>query len=135
MATRPRSAAARSASRQCSRRWASYCSGVPRSIPFVRLLAGVAPLLADRCVAGIQAHPERLRRYAESCVSIVTALNGFIGYEAGAEVAKQALRTGSTIREVVIERGHVESGEISLEQLDAALDVLAMTRTPQVPGG
>jgi fumarate hydratase, class II len=35
----------------------------------------------------------------------------------------------------VIERGHVESGEISLEQLDAALDVLAMTRTPQGPGG
>ena len=101
----------------------------------VRLLAGVAPLLADRCVAGIQAHLERLRRYAESSVSIVTALNRFIGYEAGAEVAKQALQTGSTIREVVIERGHVESGEISLEQLDAALDVLTMTRTPQGPGG
>jgi len=101
----------------------------------VRLLTGVAPLLADRCVAGIQAHPERLRRYAESSVSIVTALNRFIGYEAGAEVAKQALQTGSTIREIVIERGHVESGEISLGQLDAALDVLAMTRRPQGPGG
>ncbi len=57
----------------------------------VRLLASVAPLLADRCVAGIQAHPERLRRYAESSASIVTALNRFIGYEAGAKVAKQAL--------------------------------------------
>ena len=93
-----------------------------------RLVAGVAPLLADRCVAGIRANTERLRRYAESSASIVTALNRFIGYEAAAHVAKQSLETGRTIREVVIERGHVERGELTLEQLDTALDVLAMTR-------
>ena len=93
-----------------------------------RLLAGVAPLLADRCVAGIRANTERLRRYAESSASIVTALNRFIGYEAAAQVAKQSLETGQTIREVVIERGYVERGELTLEQLDTALDVLAMTR-------
>ncbi len=96
----------------------------------VRLLASVTPLLADRCVRGIRAHPQRLRRYAESSASIVTALNRFIGYEAAAKAAKQALETDRTIREVVIERGHVEAGELSLEQLDAALDVLAMTRQP-----
>src|SRR6266516_3269292 len=56
------------------------------------------------------------------------ALNRFIGYEAAAQVAKQSLETGRTIREVVIDRGHVELGEISLDQLDTALDVLAMTR-------
>jgi fumarate hydratase, class II len=93
-----------------------------------RLVAGVAPLLADRCVAGIRANTERLRRYAESSASIVTALNRFIGYEAAAHVAKQSLETGRTIREVAIERGHVERGELTLEQLDTALDVLAMTR-------
>jgi fumarate hydratase, class II len=93
-----------------------------------RLLADVAPLLADRCVAGIRANTERLRGYAESSASIVTALNRFIGYEAAAQVAKQSLETGRTIREVVIERGHVERGELTLEQLDTALDVLAMTR-------
>jgi fumarate hydratase, class II len=93
-----------------------------------RLVAGVAPLLADRCVAGIRANTERLRRYAESSASIVTALIRFIGYEAAAHVAKQSLETGLTIREVVIERGHVERGELTLEQLDTALDVLAMTR-------
>jgi len=93
-----------------------------------RLLAGVAPLLADRCVAGIRANTERLRRYAESSASIVTALNRFIGYEAAAQVATQSLETGRTIREVVIERGYVERGELTLEQLDTALDVLAMTR-------
>jgi fumarate hydratase, class II len=79
-------------------------------------------------VAGIGANTERLRRYAESSASIVTALNRFIGYEAAARVAKQSLETGRTIHEVVIERGHVERGELSLEQLDTALDVLAMTR-------
>jgi fumarate hydratase class II len=101
----------------------------------VRLLANVAPLLADRCVRGIRAHRERLRRYAESSASIVTALNRFIGYEAAGKVARQALGTDRTIREVVIERGHIDSGELSLDQLDEALDVLAMTRPPQGPRG
>ena len=62
----------------------------------------------------------------------MTALNRYLGYEAAAQVAHEALESGQTIRSVVISRGHVDRGEISLEQLDAALDVLAMTgeRTP-----
>jgi len=93
-----------------------------------RLLTTAAQLLADRCVAGIRTDPGRLRRLAESSPAIVTALNRFIGYEAAAAVAHQALETGKTIKEVVIARGHVDRGEITTEQLDAALDVLAMTR-------
>ena len=93
-----------------------------------RLLAAVAALLADRCVAGITANAERMRRYAESSPVIVTALNPYIGYEAAAKVAHEALASGRTIREVVIERGHVSRGEITEEELDAALDVLAMAR-------
>ena len=96
----------------------------------IRLLAAVSVLLAERCVNGIGANTPRLRRYAESSTSIVTPLNRFIGYEAAAEVAKQALIENKTIRDVVIERGHVASGEITFEQLDRALDVLAMTRPP-----
>jgi fumarate hydratase class II len=92
-----------------------------------RLLASVVPLLADRCVSGITAHADRMRRLAESSPVIVTALNRYLGYEAAAEVAHEALRTGETIRSVVISRGHVERGDITIEQLDAALDVLAMT--------
>jgi fumarate hydratase class II len=91
------------------------------------LIAG-APLLADRCVAGITTDADRLRRLAESSPAIVTALNRFIGYEAAAAVAHEALATGQTIRDVVIARGHVERAEITLDQLDRALDVLAMTR-------
>ncbi len=94
----------------------------------ISLLAAAAALLAERCVDGITADPVRLRREAESSPAIVTALNRFIGYEAAAAVAHEALVTGATIRDVVISRGHVASGQLSEAQLDRALDVLAMTR-------
>ena len=74
----------------------------------LRLLASSSRLLADRCVAGITAHSERLRAYAESSPSIVTPLNKHIGYEAAAAIAKDALKHGRTIREQVIEAGYVE---------------------------
>ncbi|GAA4132510.1 class II fumarate hydratase [Actinomadura keratinilytica] len=92
----------------------------------IGLLASAARLLADRCVDGIEANAERLREYAESSPSIVTPLNRYLGYEEAAEVAKQALAERRTIREVVLERGHVDAGRLTLEQLDAALDVLSM---------
>jgi fumarate hydratase class II len=94
----------------------------------LRLLAAAATALADKCVAGITANVDRLRRNAESSPAIVTALNPYIGYEAAAAVAHEALETGATIRDVVIARGHLASGEISQDQLDKALDVAAMAR-------
>jgi fumarate hydratase, class II len=94
----------------------------------INLLQAGSRVLADACVRGITANADRLRHNAESSPAIVTALNRFIGYEAAAAVAHQALDTGKTIREVVITRGHVASGEITEAQLDQALDVLAMTR-------
>jgi fumarate hydratase, class II len=97
----------------------------------ISLLSAAASLLASRCVAGISADPARLRRLAESSPAIVTALNPFIGYEAAAAVAHEALETGKTIREAVLDRGHVSRGDLTEAQLDAALDVLAMTRRPQ----
>jgi fumarate hydratase, class II len=97
----------------------------------LRLLASAATALADKCVAGITADVARLRRNAESSPAIVTALNPYIGYEAAAAVAHEALETGATIRDVVIARGHVANGEISQDQLDRALDVAAMAR-PQL---
>ncbi len=94
----------------------------------VRLLSSVSRLLAERCVDGITADVARMRRFAESSPSIVTALNRFLGYEEAAAVAHEALAAGKTIREVVISRGHIERGDLTEAQLDAALDVLAMTR-------
>jgi fumarate hydratase class II len=93
----------------------------------IRLLSSVSRLLADRCVDGITANVERLREYAESSPSIVTPLNRYLGYEEAASIAKQALAERRTIREVVIDRGHVADGRLTEEQLDEALDVMRMT--------
>nr|BFD94418.1 class II fumarate hydratase [Kitasatospora sp. Xyl93] len=93
----------------------------------VRLLANSARLLADRTVDGITANVERAREYAESSPSVVTPLNRYIGYEEAAKVAKQALAERKTIRQVVLERGYLEQGLLTDEQLDEALDVLRMT--------
>lgn len=102
----------------------------------IRLIANVSRLLADRCVDGIVANVEHCRELAESSPSIVTPLNRYIGYENAAAVAKRALKENKTIRQVVIESGFVRddaagtAGKLTAEQLDAALDVLAMTRPP-----
>ena len=72
-----------------------------------RLLAAVARLLADKVVDGAQPDVERTREYAESSPSIVTPLNRYLGYEEAASIAKQSLKERKTIREVVLERGHV----------------------------
>ena len=93
----------------------------------IRLLANVTRLLADRCVDGITANVDRLREYAESSPSIVTPLNRYLGYEEAASIAKQSLAERKTIRQVVIERGHVDAGLLTEAQLDEALDVMRMT--------
>ena len=94
----------------------------------IRLLASVTRLLADRCIDGITADVDRLREMAESSPAIVTPLNPYVGYEEAASIAKQALAERKTIRQVVIERGHVAEGRITEAQLDEALDVMRMTR-------
>ncbi|MGW1774092.1 class II fumarate hydratase [Streptomyces sp. NPDC002104] len=93
----------------------------------IRLLGSVSRLLADRTIAGITANTARAREYAESSPSVVTPLNRYIGYEEAAKVAKKSLAERRTIREVVLEEGYVDRGDLTLEQLDEALDVLRMT--------
>ncbi|NHC45790.1 class II fumarate hydratase [Motilibacter aurantiacus] len=93
----------------------------------IRLLANMSRLFADKCVAGLVANEERCREYAESSPSVVTPLNKYLGYEEAAKVAKQSLAERKTIKQVVLERGYVDQGKLTAEQLDAALDVLSMT--------
>ena len=96
----------------------------------IRLLSTTTRLLADRCIDGIVANVDRCLELAESSPSVVTPLNRFIGYENAAKVAKQSVSQRKTIRQVVLEEGYVDRGDLTLEQLDAALDVLSMTRAP-----
>jgi fumarate hydratase class II len=93
----------------------------------MELLTNASRLLAT-CVDAITGDRERMRAYAESSPSIVTPLNKYVGYEAAAKIAKQALANGATIRQTVIDLGYVERGEVTEEQLDEALDVERMTR-------
>ncbi len=97
----------------------------------VRLLSSSSVLLAERCVDGITPDVERMRAYAESSPSVVTPLNKYVGYEAAAKIAKQALADGATIRETVLALGYVERGELTTEQLDEALDLESMTHAPR----
>ncbi|MGH9302987.1 MAG: class II fumarate hydratase [Acidimicrobiales bacterium] len=89
----------------------------------LRLLAAVSRVLADRCIAGIEADAERCRSYALSSPSIATALNPYVGYEQAAKVVKLALAEQRDLRSVVL-----ELGLLSPEEVDKALDVLAMTK-------
>jgi fumarate hydratase class II len=89
----------------------------------IRLLANVTRVFADRCVSGIEADIERCRRYAEASPAVATALNPIIGYEKAAELVKQSLRSGRSLRELVEEQGLLDN-----ETLDKVLDVLAMTK-------
>ncbi len=97
----------------------------------IRLLTNSTRVLADKTIDGLVANVEHARALAESSPSIVTPLNRVIGYEAAARVAKNAVAKSITVRESVIDLGFVDRGEVTLELLDTALDVLAMTRPPQ----
>lgn len=93
----------------------------------ITLVGNVSRVLASRCVDGLVADVERCRRLAESSPSIVTPLNRIIGYEAAAKIAKHSVKADLTVAEAVRDLGYVERGEISEEQLAAALDVTSMT--------
>jgi fumarate hydratase class II len=86
----------------------------------IKLLAAASRLLAEKCVAGIEANREVCERYAELTLSAATALNPYIGYDAASEIVKEAASSGRSLREVARERGVAE------DVLDKALDYRAM---------
>jgi len=88
----------------------------------IRILTSTAHLLAEKCIDGIQANEETLRRNAESTPAIATALNPHIGYDRGTEIVNEAVASKRTIREVALEKG------VDEETLDKALDLRAMAR-------
>jgi len=92
-------------------------------IEAIAFLAAAARTFTTTCVTGIEANREQCERYAQMSLSIVTALVPAIGYDKVAEVVKLAVKENKTAREVVLERGLLTE-----DQVDAALDVMAMTR-------
>jgi fumarate hydratase class II len=94
----------------------------------ITLLSNVAMTFADRCVEGIEVNEARAKELLEKNPSIATALNPYIGYDKATEVAKEAAREGLSVRDVVERKGL-----LAPEEIDAALDVRAMTE-PGLPG-
>jgi fumarate hydratase, class II len=88
----------------------------------IRILTAASRMLAEKCVDGLEANEEVLRRNAESTPAIATALNPHIGYDRGTEIVKEAVASERTIREVAIEKGVDEA------TLDEALDLRAMAK-------
>jgi fumarate hydratase class II len=93
----------------------------------IALLAASARNFAERCVTGLAA-TERGPALVEQGLMLATALAPEIGYDAAAALAKEALKSGRTIRQLAVERG------IAPERLDQLLDPASMTE-PGLGGG
>ena len=83
----------------------------------IRILASACDLLAARCVAGLAADRERCRELVERSLAMVTALVPRIGYDRAAAIAREAMATGRTVRELCAEQGVLPPDELA-----AALD-------------
>ena len=93
-----------------------------------RILREAMRVLQERCVADLRVDPGRCQELLDRSTALATALSPYIGYAATAEIAKESVRTGRSIRDLVRERRLVPD-----DQLDAVLSAEAMT-SPGVPG-
>jgi len=86
------------------------------------LLRNAAIVLASRCIAGIEPNRERCREFVQNSIGLVTALNPVLGYEKSAAIAKEALKTGGSVYDLVIAKGW-----LTKEKLDELLKPENMT--------
>lgn len=86
------------------------------------IIINAVTAFTDKCVVGLVANAEKANGWLAKNAILVTALNPVIGYLKGAEVAKEAMATNRTVREVVIEKGY-----LTAEEADRLLDVKALT--------
>ncbi|EDY20843.1 cyclic nucleotide-binding protein [Chthoniobacter flavus Ellin428] len=86
------------------------------------LLRNAAIILNSRCIAGIEANRERCLEYVRNSIGLVTALNPVLGYEKSAAIAKEALKTGGSVYDLVLQKGW-----LTKERLDDLLRPENMT--------
>lgn len=82
----------------------------------------------DNCVIGITANETCCRYFVENSVGIITAICPYVGYQKAAEIAKEAIKTGESVRKLIIERGL-----LTKEQMDEIMDPVQMTE-PGISG-
>ena len=81
--------------------------------------------LTDHCVLGITANKDRCEMLLESSTGVATALCPYLGYQKSAEIAKKSLKTGKTVRTIVLEENLLDE-----ESLTEVLDLYSMTEIP-----
>lgn len=91
-------------------------------------LTGAIKTLRDNCIVDITANAEVCRKLVENSVGIITSINPYVGYEKAAKIAKEAISTGQSIRELII-----RDNLIPEEELDEILDPYKMI-TPGIIG-
>jgi len=99
-----------------------------RLLTGMMILTRACDVLRVRCVMGITANPDRMRKFVEQSIGIVTALVPVLGYERATEIAKEALESGRGVYDLVCDKGLMTRTE-----LDHALDPEAMTRPRDDP--
>jgi aspartate ammonia-lyase len=87
------------------------------------MLGRACRTLVTRCILGITANREHCRQMVENSIGLVTALNPLLGYEKASQIAEEALRTGKSVVEVVLEKGY-----LSREELEKVLSPQSMIR-------
>jgi aspartate ammonia-lyase len=91
----------------------------------IEILGNAILALTEQCIAGITANPDRCLTYAEGSLALVTALNTHIGYLNAANVAKESLATGKSLRQIVLEQNLMTP-----ELLSQVLNLEAMSKLP-----
>ena len=93
----------------------------------ITIMTNMLRQFTEFCIKGITANEQRCEFYAQSTVSLATALNPYIGYAKAAEIAKESVATGKTIIDIARSKGY-----LSEEQIREILDPARMTE-PQRP--
>lgn len=75
-------------------------------------LANASRTFVDNCISGITANEERCRDLVENSVGIITAICPHVGYQPAADIAKKALRTGESVRSLIVREGLLTAGEL-----------------------
>lgn len=78
----------------------------------VELLSNACTTLADKCISGITANPEHTQEMVMNSVGLITFLNPYIGHHMGDMLGREAIATGKTIRELILEKELLSEAEL-----------------------
>ena len=94
----------------------------------IQTLSNAVQTLVDNCIVGITANEEHCRKMVEGSIGIITAICPYVGYETAANIAKEALRTNNSVRDLILQKKLLTE-----EQLKTILDPYTMTK-PGIQG-